>query len=201
MDLSYFVAFVALFACIITSPASSDPLRFKRNPQRAPRPVGRPDSLGRPVVRVPPTQQEQAIRQRNEVVSRVFEAPTARQVSQDDDIQEPLGLSSGAFALYGNLRSSFSCNGQVYGYYADLDTDCRVFHICLPVTYPDGRAETLQWSFFCGNQTVFDQSQLACVHAEDAIPCRDSTQWLYRNDDFGVIPEGSNSLVNLRRRP
>merc|ERR1712126_648092 len=63
-------------------------------------------------------------------------------------VQEPLGLSSGALDLLGNVQSSF----------------------------------------FCGNQTVFDQSVLTCVHLQDSIPCGDSANYYFRNEEFGIIP-------------
>ena len=45
---------------------------------------------------------------------------------------------------------SFSCVGKPYGYYADVATNCKVFHICLG----DG---DVKWSFLCPNQTSFNQ--------------------------------------------
>ncbi|KAJ8678713.1 hypothetical protein QAD02_014500 [Eretmocerus hayati] len=49
--------------------------------------------------------------------------------------------------------TSFSCRGQKGGYYADLETNCQVFHIC-----DNGR----KISFLCPNGTIFQQSQLIC---------------------------------------
>ena len=43
----------------------------------------------------------------------------------------------------------------------------------------------LSSSFFCGSETVFDQSKLSCTHAKDSIACGSSTDWHFRNDDFG----------------
>ncbi|CAG0888986.1 unnamed protein product [Cyprideis torosa] len=102
---------------------------------------------------------------------------------------EPLGLSSGAFVLFGSILSSFSCEGRNYGYYADVSMDCRLFHICHPMVFPDGVSQTFQYSFFCGNTTQFDQSKLTCVHTIDAIPCSESENYYYRNDEFGVVTE------------
>nr|CAD7405750.1 unnamed protein product [Timema cristinae] len=51
-------------------------------------------------------------------------------------------------------RTDFSCRQVKHsGYYADLDTDCQVFHICA-----DGR----KISFLCPNGTIFRQSHLIC---------------------------------------
>jgi len=113
----------------------------------------------------------------------------AQNVDYDyDNVEEPYGLSSGAFELFGNIQSSFSCEGRIYGYYADEELNCQIFHVCEPVAYPDGRQETIQHNFFCPNQTVFDQSILVCNHAVDAIPCQESSQFHFRNEEFGIIP-------------
>ncbi|XP_043484225.1 putative uncharacterized protein DDB_G0282133 isoform X2 [Leptopilina heterotoma] len=49
--------------------------------------------------------------------------------------------------------TSFTCRGVKGGYYADLETNCQVFHIC-----DNGR----KISFLCPNGTIFQQSQLIC---------------------------------------
>ncbi|XP_048512385.1 mucin-5AC isoform X2 [Athalia rosae] len=49
--------------------------------------------------------------------------------------------------------TKFSCRGLKGGYYADLETNCQVFHIC-----DNGR----KISFLCPNGTIFQQSQLIC---------------------------------------
>lgn len=91
--------------------------------------------------------------------------------------------------LYQPLDLGFSCAGQEYGYYADVANSCQVFHICLPIEDDAGSViETAQWSFICGNGTVFDQATLVCNYEQDSIPCQDSPS-LYNTVDFGVIPE------------
>ena len=42
---------------------------------------------------------------------------------------------------------------------------------------------TNQWSFICGNQTVFDQATLTCNHISEALPCDESLNF-YGNVDF-----------------
>merc|ERR1711890_124323 len=102
-------------------------------------------------------------------------------------VEEPLGLSSGAYELFGNIQTSFSCEGRIYGYYANVELFCQIFHVCQPVTYADGVEETLQHNFFCPNQTVFDQSLLPCQHFDLAIPCEESEQYVAINEEFGKI--------------
>ncbi|XP_071552285.1 U-scoloptoxin(01)-Cw1a-like [Panulirus ornatus] len=85
---------------------------------------------------------------------------------------------------------TFSCNGRAYGYYADVSTDCQVFHVCLPITDDEGEvAETAHFSFFCGNQTTFSQETLTCAHTDQAFPC-ERAEALYNssNADFGTVP-------------
>jgi hypothetical protein len=31
------------------------------------------------------------------------------------------------------IRSTFDCTNRPYGYYADVDNDCKIFHVCYPV--------------------------------------------------------------------
>jgi hypothetical protein len=87
-------------------------------------------------------------------------------------------------------QTAFSCEGQAYGYYADVDSGCEIFHICLPIEDNEGQViEYAKWSFFCGNQTVFDQQTLTCNHPENALPCEESPS-LYGAVEFGKIEEG-----------
>jgi len=86
-------------------------------------------------------------------------------------------------------QDTFSCEGQGYGYYADVDSGCQVFHICLPIEDNEGQViETAKWSFFCGNGTVFDQESLTCNWPENAFPCEESPS-LYGATEFGKIPD------------
>ncbi|XP_077497146.1 uncharacterized protein LOC144107821 isoform X1 [Amblyomma americanum] len=60
--------------------------------------------------------------------------------------------------------TSFTCQGKTMGgYYADVETGCRMFHIC---------AQT-DMRFLCTNGTVFDQKALVCKD-EDEVRCEDS---------------------------
>ncbi|CAB4067652.1 unnamed protein product [Lepeophtheirus salmonis] len=87
------------------------------------------------------------------------------------------------------IQTTFTCDGQPYGYYADVDNNCQVFHICLPIEDDVGQIiETAQYSFICGNATVFDQNTLTCNFPEYAIPCSESPS-LYGAVEFGKIPE------------
>merc|ERR1712002_444559 len=128
--------------------------------------------------------------------NRFQSAPVINAVN---DFQEPYQLSSGAFDIFGNVQSSFSCEGRIYGFYANEELNCQIFHVCEPVSYPDGRQETIQYNFFCGNQTVFDQSLLVCNHVADAIPCSESSSFHSINQEFGRIPDYDIDFRNSRQ--
>merc|ERR1712170_18283 len=107
-------------------------------------------------------------------------------VSQDDVVSLPAGSDA---VLSSPYVDSFSCEGQAYGYFADVQNNCEVFHICYPLTDETGRiTEYLKWSFFCGNGTVFDQEALVCNHPEDAFPCEESPS-LYGSVQFGQVED------------
>lgn len=127
-----------------------------------------------------------------------------RSKRQDDDVdydyeeqdadEAALGLVSDAKTIRENIDTeSFSCEGRVYGYYADVANDCQIFHVCYPVTYPDGQGEMFHWSFICPNQTIFDQSTLVCSFPLDSLDCEDAPS-LYEGPDsinskFGLVEE------------
>ncbi|MCL4148182.1 UNVERIFIED_CONTAM: hypothetical protein GTU68_050356 [Idotea baltica] len=95
------------------------------------------------------------------------------------------------YVLRSNLVETFSCENLPYGYYADIENNCQVFHICLPVTDGQGDLiETAQFSFLCGNETVFSQESLSCVFESEAYPC-DQARSLFEisNAEFGILPE------------
>merc|ERR1719341_385923 len=79
------------------------------------------------------------------------------------------------------IVNTFNCDKKQYGYYADVDNDCEIFHICLPVhllPYPalkKGEAPpptvTYTFSFICPKWTIFAQDTLTCAWATEAIPC------------------------------
>jgi len=59
--------------------------------------------------------------------------------------------------IYNTKITSFQCSGQQWpGYYADMEANCQVFHIC----QADGRQD----AFLCPNGTIFSQMNLVCVY-------------------------------------
>lgn len=68
-----------------------------------------------------------------------------------------LTLPSNATSIRTDITDSFSCEGRSYGYYADVENDCQLFHVCLPMKYQDGRSQMFRWSFICPEETIFNQ--------------------------------------------
>ncbi|TMW50067.1 hypothetical protein DOY81_004877, partial [Sarcophaga bullata] len=79
--------------------------------------------------------------------------------ASDEDVdyevyQGVVGRPGIDFPIYPRIpKTSFSCKSYGNGYFADMETDCQVFHIC-----EEGR----KISFLCPNGTIFQQSELTC---------------------------------------
>lgn len=87
--------------------------------------------------------------------------------------------------------TSFSCQGRVYGYYADPEVNCQVFHIC-PGAYGRGK-----FSFLCPNQTVFNQAYLVCDHPYN-VDCSTADGLYSVNDNFFALEEESQLPIACR---
>ncbi|XP_022652942.1 uncharacterized protein LOC111270705 isoform X2 [Varroa jacobsoni] len=99
--------------------------------------------------------------------------------------QRAYQLPDGAELLVGEVRTNFHCPNK-YGYYADVDNNCRVFHVCNPVTLADGKQQIQHYSFLCGNQTMFNQLSLTCTYEEDSVPCQNAPDFFYVNENIGL---------------
>ncbi|XP_030374257.1 uncharacterized protein LOC115623853 [Scaptodrosophila lebanonensis] len=66
------------------------------------------------------------------------------------------GVPGVDYPVYAQVpRTNFDCSQQpLPGYYADIEAQCQVFHIC---------ALNRTYSFLCPNGTVFSQETLVCV--------------------------------------
>ncbi|XP_055934222.1 uncharacterized protein LOC129963724 [Argiope bruennichi] len=96
-------------------------------------------------------------------------------------------LPDGAELIVGTVRTSFACSND--GYYADIENNCQIFHVCHTAVHADGKTEMQQWSFLCGNQTVFNQFSFSCSSYEDAIPCGSSGDFFYLNANLNAGPD------------
>jgi len=90
------------------------------------------------------------------------------------------------------LDYQFSCEGRGYGYFADSANDCQLFHVCMPVVDFDGQENSLQFSFFCGNQTVFDQASLTCTYVDEALDCAQAESFYASSNDQFFRTTGSS---------
>ncbi|XP_015783509.1 mucin-19 isoform X1 [Tetranychus urticae] len=84
--------------------------------------------------------------------------------------------------LYSVPNTPFKCNDVGYpGYYADVDAQCQVFHIC----QMDGRKD----SFLCPNGTVFSQRNFVCVWWYD-FDCNEAPALYNLNEKLYKDAEG-----------
>ncbi|KAF8782757.1 uncharacterized protein LOC129962905 [Argiope bruennichi] len=93
-------------------------------------------------------------------------------------------LPDGAELIVGPIRTTFVCSNE--GYYADIDNNCQIFHICHTAVHADGTSEMQHWSFLCGNQTLFNQYSFTCTNFQDSIPCARSRDFFYLNANLHI---------------
>ncbi|KAG8200117.1 hypothetical protein JTE90_018907 [Oedothorax gibbosus] len=97
-----------------------------------------------------------------------------------------------------NARSKrsagFSCEGKVPGgAYADVETDCEMFHICVLL----GKDKILDYKVSCGNGTAFDQEIGYCREKEE-FDCQNAQ--LYYQHDKQKQPQFTKKLVPGKKK-
>ncbi|KAJ8711569.1 hypothetical protein PYW08_008523 [Mythimna loreyi] len=136
--------------------------------------------------------------------------------NQPEDIVEYQGVIGRAgvdFPAYPNIPpTGFNCKNVPTGYYADLETDCQVFHIC---------DTSRKISFLCPNGTIFSQSHLICdwwfkvdcasapalyessaeYYSNEQKKSQKVTQILSKNQDLQQIGADTNIRAESRRTP
>uniref|UniRef100_A0A2A4K726 Chitin-binding type-2 domain-containing protein n=1 Tax=Heliothis virescens TaxID=7102 RepID=A0A2A4K726_HELVI len=136
--------------------------------------------------------------------------------NQPEDIVEyqgVIGRSGVDFPAYPNIpHTGFNCKNVPTGYYADLETDCQVFHIC---------DTSRKISFLCPNGTIFSQSHLICdwwfkvdcasapalyessaeYYSNEQKKTQKITQSLSKNPDLQQIGADTNIRAETRRTP
>ncbi|CAG9861920.1 unnamed protein product [Phyllotreta striolata] len=97
------------------------------------------------------------------------------------------------FLDFDNLPdTNFSCVGKVIGgYYADLETNCQMFHVCT-IGQLD---EPMDIRFLCLNGTVFDQETRVCERI-DEVDCTKSEQFYSLNLELYGHSHSSNLEEN-----
>ncbi|XP_011643637.1 uncharacterized protein LOC105431255 isoform X2 [Pogonomyrmex barbatus] len=89
-------------------------------------------------------------------------------------------LPDNATLIRDNIVDTFSCQNRIYGYYADMENECQVFHVCMPQT-----RGSIRWSFICPAETVFNQATFVCTQTESSIPCEESEKYYALNEEIG----------------
>ncbi|KAL4717258.1 hypothetical protein ACJJTC_017145 [Scirpophaga incertulas] len=122
--------------------------------------------------------------------------------SQPDlDVVEHQGVIGRAgvdFPAFPNIpNTGFNCKNVPTGYYADLETDCQVFHIC---------DTSRKISFLCPNGTIFSQSHLICdwwfkVDCASAPALYESSAEYYSNEQKKTlkIPQPLTKTSDLQQ--
>ncbi|KAL3267811.1 hypothetical protein HHI36_006943 [Cryptolaemus montrouzieri] len=95
--------------------------------------------------------------------------------------------------------TNFSCVGKVIGgYYADLETNCQMFHVCTIGQLE----EPMDIRFLCLNGTVFDQETRVCERI-DEVDCSKSEKFyslnleLYGNTQPPALEENPETEVPI----
>ncbi|XP_063989332.1 GATA zinc finger domain-containing protein 14 isoform X2 [Diachasmimorpha longicaudata] len=82
-------------------------------------------------------------------------------------------------------ETSFTCRNKIVGsYYADPETDCQLFHVCVSVA-----GVVQDYKFVCPNDTAFDQESQTCADWYD-VDCEAATLY-YASDNFDLYRLGS----------
>lgn len=77
------------------------------------------------------------------------------------------------WAEFPNVSFTFDCTDRSIGFYADLDFDCQIFHMC----DEDGR----RIPYMCANETSFNQKFRVCDWTYN-VDCEEAPEWYYLND-------------------
>ncbi|XP_070502697.1 uncharacterized protein [Chironomus tepperi] len=91
------------------------------------------------------------------------------------------------YSLQHMPHTSFSCRDKILGgYYADPETNCQMFHICVKVA----GVGIQDFRFLCPNGTAFDQEAQICADWGD-VDCEAATIF-YGADNFDLYRIGAN---------
>ncbi|XP_064083186.1 uncharacterized protein LOC135199241 [Macrobrachium nipponense] len=103
-------------------------------------------------------------------------------------------LPDNATLIRPNIVDNFKCEGRDYGYYGDVDNECQIFHVCLPLQqlYPLNFTSpiTYTFSFICPDQTIFSQDAMVCAWESEALPCNFAPDLYWMNKNFfRLVPD------------
>ncbi|XP_037092983.1 U-scoloptoxin(01)-Er1a-like [Pollicipes pollicipes] len=93
-------------------------------------------------------------------------------------------VGSDSYPTYASVPDNiaFTCEGQLPGYYADVDFQCQVWHFCT--------LEAARYSFLCPNQTVFNQQYRVCDWWYN-VDCASSSDLAANNADLYKDADGN----------
>jgi len=97
------------------------------------------------------------------------------------------------WADFPNVTFNFDCTDRPIGFYADVEHDCMIFHMC----DEDGR----RIPYMCANETSFNQKFRVCDWNYN-VDCASSPDWYYLNDLTYRTdpPKTTTESYNVRRR-
>ncbi|XP_037070391.1 uncharacterized protein LOC119091679 isoform X2 [Pollicipes pollicipes] len=85
--------------------------------------------------------------------------------------------------------TNFTCESKVSGgHYADPETNCKMFHIC--VMGPDGTIT--DYKLLCGSNTAFEQKSRTCQEVEK-VDCASSADNYHVNDHL-IVPKTTKEV-------
>lgn len=103
---------------------------------------------------------------------------------------------------------TFSCNGRVTGYYADVKLDCRVYHFCSQIEDPVNGTRYERVSYLCLQDSYFDQNDLNCVKKSDMKVSCDQAEKEYERSNKQFDPKeneapsmSDNLAANIMMNP
>ncbi|UYV61481.1 hypothetical protein LAZ67_1005011 [Cordylochernes scorpioides] len=80
-------------------------------------------------------------------------------VKSDDIAARYLNLPSGYKSIIREISTKFTCRGRADGYHADVENECKIFHLCEGERDPEGEIlYSKRYSFLCPKGTIFDQT-------------------------------------------
>ncbi|XP_076330230.1 uncharacterized protein LOC143235900 [Tachypleus tridentatus] len=88
-----------------------------------------------------------------------------------EDTVLTLPLPENTNLVLGPVSTPFTCRGREYGYYNDPNAACKIYHICKPYISADGQQMFAHYSFYCMNDTIFDEAKVECTSLKEATPC------------------------------
>ncbi|CAL4067995.1 unnamed protein product, partial [Meganyctiphanes norvegica] len=88
-------------------------------------------------------------------------------------------------------RTSFGCADRLPGFYADMETQCQVWHYC--------KTDGLLDSFLCPNGTIYNQENRVCEWWFN-VNCEDNEQHARVNEDLYIVPEKKQDYQAAEQR-